>query len=114
LVAATVSTTAVILVVALYIGYHFVENYVIAPKVYGAKLEMSNLAVLLAFAVGAELGGVIGALLALPVAATYPTIERIWLPEYVGEERVKEHESLAGQRAEAIATEKGDASPKYV
>jgi predicted PurR-regulated permease PerM len=94
MLAATVSTTAVILVVALYVGYHFVENYVIAPKVYGGKLEMSNLAVLLAFAIGAELGGVIGALLALPIAATYPTIERIWLREDV--ETVKEHERLAG------------------
>lgn len=47
--------------------------------VYGSQLRLSNLAVLLAFAVGAELGGVVGALLALPVAAIYPVVEDIWL-----------------------------------
>jgi predicted PurR-regulated permease PerM len=93
--AATVSLTAVVFVIALYIGYHLVENYFIAPRVYGGKLEMSNLAVLLAFAVGAELGGVIGALLALPIAATYPAIERIWLRESIGDDTVRQHERLA-------------------
>ena len=96
MLAATVSTMTVVLVIALYVTYHFVENYFIGPRVYGGKLEMSNLAVLLAFAVGAELGGVIGALLALPIAATYPAIERIWLREYFGDETVKKHERLVG------------------
>jgi len=96
MLAATVSTTTVVLVIVLYVSYHFVENYFIAPRVYGGELEMSNPAVLLAFAVGAELGGVIGALLALPIAATYPAIERIWLREYFGDETVTKHERLAG------------------
>lgn len=96
LLAATVSTPTVVLVVALYVTYHFIENYFVAPRVYGGKLAMSNIAVLLAFAVGAELAGVIGALLALPIAATYPAIERIWLREYFGEETVKQHERLVG------------------
>jgi predicted PurR-regulated permease PerM len=90
--AATVSTTTAVLVLVLYIGYHLIENYVVAPRVYGGRLEMSNLAVLLAFAVGAELGGVIGALVALPIAATYPDIERIWLREHVGDDTVDRHE----------------------
>jgi predicted PurR-regulated permease PerM len=96
MLAATVSTTTVVPVIALYVTYHFVENYFIAPKVYGGRLAMSNLAVLVAFAVGAELGGVIGALLALPVAATYPAVERIWLRDYLGDETIKKHERLAG------------------
>ena len=44
-------------------------------------MELSNVAVILAFAVGAALAGVIGALIALPLAAAYPAIERIWLRE---------------------------------
>ena len=44
---------------------------------------MSNLAVIIAFAVGAEIGGVGGALLALPFAALYPVIERVWLKDYL-------------------------------
>ncbi len=59
--------------------FNAVENYFIAPKIYGRELELSKLAVLIAVAVGGQLGGVMGALLALPIAAIYPTIERIWL-----------------------------------
>ncbi len=80
-----------ITVVALYAVYHFIENYFIAPKVYGNRLQLSNLAVLFAFAVGAEIGGIVGALLALPVAAMYPVIERLWLKEYLGRDVVEEH-----------------------
>ena len=69
LLALTVSAGTAIAVAAVYIGYHLAENYFIGPRVYGGQLRLSNLAVLLAFAVGAELGGVVGALLALPVAA---------------------------------------------
>ena len=82
------------LVIGLYIAYHFIENYFIAPKVYGNQLRLSNLAVLMSFAVGAELGGVIGALLALPIAAAYPAVERIWLRERLEEDTVEKHTRL--------------------
>jgi predicted PurR-regulated permease PerM len=74
--------------------YHFIENYFIAPKVYGTELRLSNLAVLIAFAVGAELAGVIGALLALPIAAAYPAVERIWLSERLAPDTVETHQTL--------------------
>ena len=38
-----------------------------------------HLWVLVAFAVGAEIGGIVGAVLALPIAAMYPVVERLWL-----------------------------------
>jgi predicted PurR-regulated permease PerM len=94
LLAATVSTTAVLGVLVFYLAFNALENYVIAPKVYGRELELSNLAVLIAVAVGAEVGGVIGALLALPAAATYPIIERIWLRQRLGE-TVEIHERIS-------------------
>jgi predicted PurR-regulated permease PerM len=55
---------------------------------------LSNLAVLVAFAIGAELGGVIGALVALPLAAMYPTIERLWMRGPHGDEIIDEHQRL--------------------
>ena len=79
LLALTVSTTAAIATVVFNAVYNVVENYYLAPKVYGKEMQLSSLAVILAFAVGAELGGVIGALIALPFAAIYPAIEDIWL-----------------------------------
>jgi predicted PurR-regulated permease PerM len=92
--AATVSPATAVLVVGLYILYHFIENYFIAPKVYGNELRLSNLAVLIAFAVGAELGGVIGALVALPIAAAYPAVERIWLSDRLAHDTVEKHQTL--------------------
>jgi predicted PurR-regulated permease PerM len=89
--AATKSTGVVVFVAALYLVYHLIENYLIAPRVYGGRLRLSNLAILLAFAIGAEVGGVIGAILALPIAALYPTVERHWLEHQFGEDVVEEH-----------------------
>ena len=81
LLAATVSPTALIGVVLFYVVFNAIESYFINPRVYGHELKMSKLAVLIAVAVGGQLGGVMGVLLALPLAAIYPTIERIWLRE---------------------------------
>lgn len=97
--AATVSAKTVLAVVILYGSYHAAENYLIAPWVYGDRLKLSNLAVILAFAVGAALAGVIGALIALPIAAIYPSVERIWLREQVGEETVREHRVIERRKA---------------
>ena len=90
--AATVSTTALVGVIAFYLAFNAIENYFIIPKVYGRELAMSNLAVLIAVAVGGQLGGVMGALLALPLAATYPIVERIWLRDSLSEDTVEIHE----------------------
>lgn len=81
-------------VAAVYAGYHFLENYYVGPKVYGDRLRMSNLAVIVAFAVGAEIGGVGGALLALPIAALYPVIESVWLRDYLNRDAVETHRRL--------------------
>jgi predicted PurR-regulated permease PerM len=92
--AATQSATTALLMIPIYAAYHVIENYLIAPRVYGDRLRLSNLAVLLAFAVGAELAGVAGALIALPVAAIYPTIERLWLRNAFGDDVVEAHEAV--------------------
>src|SRR4029450_6711732 len=53
--ALTVSPQTALRVVALYVIYHAIENYLLAPWAYGQRLQLSDLAVILAFAVGAEL-----------------------------------------------------------
>lgn len=89
------SGTVALALVPIYLAYHVIENYLISPRVYGDRLRLSNVAVLLAFAVGAELGGVLGAVLALPLAAIYPTVERLWLRKAFGEDVIEEHEAAA-------------------
>ena len=95
--ALTVSPATAIIVFSLYLVYHVTENYVISPWAYGDFLRLSNVAVILAFAVGAELAGVIGALIALPIAAAYPAIERIWLREQLPAATVREHQELKSE-----------------
>lgn len=98
LLALTVSVATAVIAAGTYIGYHFAENYLIGPLVYGGRLRLSNLAVLLAFAVGAELFGIVGALLALPVAAMYPCVEDIWLRDYLARDAVDTHRRIERHR----------------
>jgi predicted PurR-regulated permease PerM len=80
----TVSPWTAAGVVIYYGAYHLFESYYLTPKVYGRELRLSSLAVITAFAVGATLAGVVGALVVLPIAAMYPAIERIWLGDRIG------------------------------
>lgn len=94
LLALTVSPQTALLVTAFYVAYNAVESYVLSPWAYGSRMKLSDVAVVMAFVVGAELAGVIGALIALPVAALSPTVERIWLREGLPAETVREHREL--------------------
>lgn len=46
-----------------------VENYFLAPRVMGAKVSLSPLAVFIAFMLGGSILGIVGAMLAVPIAA---------------------------------------------
>jgi predicted PurR-regulated permease PerM len=94
LLALTVSGTTAIVVTAFYLAYNAVEAYLLTPWAYGNRMKLSDVAVILGFAAGAQLGGVIGALIALPITALYPTIERIWLRDELPEETVREHKRI--------------------
>jgi predicted PurR-regulated permease PerM len=49
----------------------------------------------ISFAVGAPLAGVIGALLALPLAAAYPTIGKAWRRRALGDDAIEAHKVSA-------------------
>jgi predicted PurR-regulated permease PerM len=92
--ALTVSPLAAALVIVLYLLYHLLENYVIVPRVYGRGLQLSSLAVLVTLIVGGALAGIVGAILALPVVAAYPLLERIWLQNYLSDDVLTDHSAL--------------------
>jgi putative heme transporter len=94
LLALTVSGTTALLVTGFYLLYNAVEAYLLTPWAYGSRLKLSDIAVILGFAAGAQLGGVIGALIALPIAALYPTVERIWLRDELPDDTVREHKLI--------------------
>jgi predicted PurR-regulated permease PerM len=79
LVAFSKSPLTAILVLAYFIVYQQIENYIVVPRVMRNAVELSSPAVLIATMIGASLAGFAGALLALPVAATIKVlITDVW------------------------------------
>jgi predicted PurR-regulated permease PerM len=68
------SIPAGIVVVAFFILYQQLENHVLQPIVYGRTVQLSPLLVLVAVLIGAKLGGVLGALAAIPVAGSIQVV----------------------------------------
>ena len=89
-----VSPGRALLVLTAYLLYHALEAYVFIPGIWGREMQVSTLTVLLAIAIGGTLLGAIGAVLALPIAAAYPIVERIWLREHLASDTVERHEEL--------------------
>lgn len=94
LMALTVSPVAAGGVLLFYVAYHVFETYVLVPRIYGRRLQLSTLAVLLALVVGGTLQGILGAVLILPLVAAYPIVERLWLHEYLSDEVIRDHAAL--------------------
>ncbi|CAN0484230.1 unnamed protein product, partial [Phaeothamnion confervicola] len=78
ILAATVSWETAIVVLVAYIVYQQIENYLLVPRVFGNSLQVSSISILLGILVGGQLLGILGTLLALPITAAIPVIERVW------------------------------------
>ena len=65
-----------LVVVVFFIAYQQFENHLVQPLVYGRTVQLSPLAVLCAVLVGAQLAGILGALIAIPVAGSLLAIVR--------------------------------------
>jgi predicted PurR-regulated permease PerM len=65
-----------LIVIAFFLAYQQMENHALQPLVYGRTVQLSPLAVLCAVLIGAELAGILGALLAIPVGGTLMAIGR--------------------------------------
>jgi predicted PurR-regulated permease PerM len=92
--ALTVSPFTASLVVVLYTAYHLVENYFIVPRVYGNRLRLSTLTVLVSCLAAGVVGGVVGVIVILPIIASFPVVERTWLRPVLGKETVERHNEI--------------------
>ena len=70
--ALTVSPASAGLVGLLYLAYHLVENYFIVPKVYGNRLRLSTLTVLISCLAAGMVAGVVGVIIILPIVVFLP------------------------------------------
>jgi predicted PurR-regulated permease PerM len=94
LISLAVGPGTAVVVLGLYFVYHQFEAYVLVPRLYGDRLRLSTLTVFLAIIAGGLIDGMIGALLALPIVAAYPVVERHWLAEYLHPDAVEDHARL--------------------
>jgi len=67
-------TTAGIAMFVIVMVYQQIENHVLQPLIYGRTVALSSLTVLLAVLVGGAALGLVGALLAIPIAGTLQTV----------------------------------------
>ncbi len=91
---------AAIVLVSLVIYQQF-ESHLLLPRVYGQSLRLSPLAVIIALLVGGTLLGIVGALLALPMAAGIRVLIENYRIELPGEHPGEKEERAEEDRAEA-------------
>jgi len=112
-VAAFVGPAEVIAVVAFFLVYQQVENYLIQPRVMGKAIDLSFGAVILSVIVGGALAGVVGALLALPVAAIVKiAVEELYLRDRLEEVKDADAAASKGSRRKSQAGRGKRAAPK--
>jgi predicted PurR-regulated permease PerM len=76
LVALTVSFPVAIATAVFYIAYRLIEDYLITPRIIGRAVDVPGTATLLAVLIGGAALGLIGALVAIPVAAAIDILLR--------------------------------------
>lgn len=69
LVALAVSLPVAIATAVFYVGYRFVEDYLLVPRVMRHAVNVSPVLTVIAVVVGGAILGIIGALVAIPIAA---------------------------------------------
>jgi predicted PurR-regulated permease PerM len=63
-----------VIVIVFFLVYQQFENHVLQPVIYGRTVQLSPLYVLVAVLIGAELAGILGALVAIPIAGSVGAI----------------------------------------
>jgi len=100
-------TPSMLIVAAAMMGYQEFESRILVPRVYGRTLRLSPALVLIALLIGGTLLGMLGALLALPVAAGVQMIVRELRVELPGEgpevEAMRERDDRVGDIYEHLA-----------
>jgi predicted PurR-regulated permease PerM len=81
LIALTVSPTIAIATFAFYLVYRFLEDYLLTPRIMARTVDVPGVLTVIATLIGGTLLGIIGALIAIPVAAAIKLlIEELAIP----------------------------------
>ncbi len=104
-------TTVAIVVLVLLGAYQELESRVIVPRIYGTVLRLPAAWVMISLLVGGKLLGILGALLALPIAAGIRMIILELRVELPGEETAPDSLRAKDAQAEAEFAERAAGHP---
>jgi predicted PurR-regulated permease PerM len=63
-----------IILAVFFVVYQQIENHVLQPLIYGRTVQISPVVVLVSILIGADLAGILGALMAIPIAGSLQVI----------------------------------------
>ncbi len=95
LVAFSTGPVAGVVVFVLMFLYHMIEGHTLRPLIYGRALKLSPLAVLVAIILGTEVAGILGALVAIPIAGSIQVV----IGELLAERDCRKSPSSTGETA---------------
>jgi predicted PurR-regulated permease PerM len=104
-------TSAVVIVFLLMFAYQEFESRILVPRVYGKVLRLPPAVVVVSLLVGGTLLGIVGALLALPIAAGLRMVVRELRVELPGEAPADATTRARDQRAEDIYEQLAEGIP---
>lgn len=105
---ASVGLGSMLVIVAIMVAYEEFESRFLIPRIYGQTLRLPSSMVLLALLVGGTLMGIIGALLALPIAAAISMVVeelRVDLPGDATDDSAERAQDAREERVYALTTE---------
>jgi predicted PurR-regulated permease PerM len=99
-----------LIVIAIAVGVNQLEGNFLQPIVMGQSLKLHPLVILVALTAGTIVGGITGAVLAVPIAAVTWAIVKVWngpeLPAHPLRTRRVSRAAIPATKAEATATER--------
>ncbi len=96
------SLTAAIIILAYYILYQQIENYVVQPRIQANATNMSALLVFISVILGANFGGLLGALVAIPVAGCL----RVLVLDYLEDRKILPAATVEAEKTSASLRQK--------
>jgi len=93
------SLTAAIIILAYYILYQQIENYVVQPRIQANATNMSALLVFISVILGANFGGLLGALVAIPIAGCI----RVAVLDYLESRDLLSHKTVEAEETQKQA-----------
>jgi len=107
----TIGAWPTLVVSIAIILYMQVESHVLIPRIYGQTLRLSPLTVIVALLIGGQLMGIVGALLALPLAAGLRVVIEQMRIELPGEQTHEATERAIDEQVEALYVEQSAGLP---